>query len=542
MRSKSSVSTVACLVLRLMTATSAHAAEQRASKLSPFTDEFGLFARDALHEYHTAGLSIAVIDGGQIFAEGYGNATLPDKPARPDTLWYVGSTTKALVAAVLGQLIDSKAYPALARGWRTPISSLIRDDFVLQDDWATDHVTLEDAASHQSGLTAHDESVRYSANNSKHIVRDTVRNLRNLPMHLEPHLEFHYNNQMYTALQLVIETLTGKWLGHLLKDMLWRPLGMHSSYFDLKEALAGPEHLSTGYYWDARESKLRPMPLMPTDPMNASGAVISTVVDFAAWIRCLLRRTEPLSETVHRELTKPRLVQSPEPGLGTDVTLYSLGWFRTTLYGQVAYWHSGSVDTHGALIYWFPDLDYGVVLFANYPGIVRYVLMWRLIEDKLRVPKNKRFNIGERMRRDEESEKRTIANATNVLYPDRPKSPLPPSLKPSAFAGRYHNAGYGTIDLEVKPHPSKPDETILVADRKDFEVRYQLKLHHVSGDFWVAYIESPDRAPGPTLFYRAQFALGSDGKAASLAITLYNREEMVLEGVAVYDRVEDVDI
>ncbi|RCI09185.1 hypothetical protein L249_1483 [Ophiocordyceps polyrhachis-furcata BCC 54312] len=534
MKSKPSVVSVA-----LYLAMAAGATEQRASRPSPFTDEFGQFARDSLHKYHVAGLSIAVIEGGHIFAEGYGNATLPDTPARPDTLWYVGSTTKALVAAVLGQLIDSKAYPALERGWKTPISSVIRDDFVLQDDWSTDHVTLLDAATHQSGLTAHDMSLHYSANKSREtIVRDTVRNLRNLPMHLEPHSEFHYNNQMYTALQHVVETLTGKWLGDLLKDMIWTPLEMKSSYFDLKDAQAGPEHLSTGYYWHPAQAKLKAMPLMPTDPMNASGAVISTVVDFAAWVRCLMGRTKPLSEAVHKELLKPRVVQSAEPGMGTDVTLYSLGWFRTTLYGHAAYWHSGSVDTHGALIYWFPDLDYGVVLLANYPSPVRYALMWRLIEDKLRIPKDKRFDIGDRMRREDETKQREIKNATNVLFPDRPTTPLPPSLKPEAFAGRYRNAGYGIFELRPEKDPSKPEQTMLVADRDDFEVRYQLRLQHVSGDFWVAYIESPDRAPGPSAFYRAQFNMGADGKAVSLAVTMYDRDEMVMEGVVVYERTE----
>ncbi|PHH74848.1 hypothetical protein CDD80_2785 [Ophiocordyceps camponoti-rufipedis] len=513
------------------------AAEQQPSTLSPFTDEFSRFVEDALHQYHTAGLSIAIIDQGRITSQGYGNATLPDTPAKPNTLWYVGSTTKALVAAVLAQLIDSNTYPQLARGWRTPISSLIRDDFVLQDAWSTHHVTLEDAATHMSGLTAHDESLRYSPNASLHIVRDTVRNLRNLPIHLEPHQEFHYNNQMYTVLQHVVETLTGRWLGHLLQDMLWRPLSMNSTYFDLKQALAAPEHLSTGYYWHRGQRKLKPMPLMPTDPMNASGAVISTVVDFAAWVRCLLRRSEPLSPSVHKELRKPRAVQSPEPAMGTDVTLYSLGWFRTTLYGQTAYWHSGSVETHGALIYWFPDLDYGVVLFANYPSTVRFVVMWRLIEDKLRVPKDKRFDIGQKMRQDDEKDRRSIANATNILFPDRPRPPLPSSLKPSQLAGRYRHPGYGTFDLRPERKASGEAETILVADRDDFEVRYQLRLHHVSGEYWAVFIESPDREPGPSAFYRAQFNLGSHGRVTSLAITMFNREENVLEGVVVYERV-----
>ncbi|PHH79680.1 hypothetical protein CDD83_3845 [Cordyceps sp. RAO-2017] len=207
---------------------------------NPFTDDFGRIVREALDEWHVAGVSIAVVDGDEVFAEGYGFATLPDVAATPETLWYVGSTTKAHVAAALAQLIDSGRHTdMLPRGWRTPVAAVIRDDFVLQDAWATDHVTLEDAASHQTGLTAHDESLRYNRSGEgsgesgearrRRIVRDTVRNLRHLPMQLEPRVEFHYNNQMYTVLGRVVEVVTGQWLGRVLRERVWAPLGMTAS-------------------------------------------------------------------------------------------------------------------------------------------------------------------------------------------------------------------------------------------------------------------------------------------------------------------------
>lgn len=42
--------------------------------------------------------------------------------------------------------------------WTTPISQIIPDDFVLSDAWATEHLTLEDALSHRTGLPRHDKS------------------------------------------------------------------------------------------------------------------------------------------------------------------------------------------------------------------------------------------------------------------------------------------------------------------------------------------------------------------------------------------------
>ncbi|RKK65821.1 hypothetical protein BFJ69_g15953 [Fusarium oxysporum] len=64
---------------------------------------------------------------------GYGFAALPDKPVTPETLWYTASTTKAQTSPTLAHLIDSGNYPALANGWSTTISTIIHDDFALQD-------------------------------------------------------------------------------------------------------------------------------------------------------------------------------------------------------------------------------------------------------------------------------------------------------------------------------------------------------------------------------------------------------------------------
>ncbi|EXL68086.1 hypothetical protein FOPG_15836 [Fusarium oxysporum f. sp. conglutinans race 2 54008] len=76
---------------------------------------------------------LLLIHGNEAFAKGYGFAALPDKPVTPETLWYTASTTKAQTSPTLAHLIDSGKYPALANGWSTTISTIIHDDFVLQD-------------------------------------------------------------------------------------------------------------------------------------------------------------------------------------------------------------------------------------------------------------------------------------------------------------------------------------------------------------------------------------------------------------------------
>jgi CubicO group peptidase (beta-lactamase class C family) len=58
--------------------------------------------------------------------------------------------TKAFVAAGVSLLVDDESSPDVQ--WSTPVSRLLRDDFVLSDSRSTEMVTIEDILSHRTGL------------------------------------------------------------------------------------------------------------------------------------------------------------------------------------------------------------------------------------------------------------------------------------------------------------------------------------------------------------------------------------------------------
>ena len=58
--------------------------------------------------------------------------------------------TKAFVSSAVSLLVDDDDRPDIQ--WTTPVSKLIRDDFVLSDSRYTEMVTVEDILSHRSGL------------------------------------------------------------------------------------------------------------------------------------------------------------------------------------------------------------------------------------------------------------------------------------------------------------------------------------------------------------------------------------------------------
>ena len=329
--------------------------------------------------------------------QGYGFATLPDVKATADTLWYGASTSKAQTAAVLSHLIHSDKYSALAKGWSTTISSLIRDDFVLPDEWATGHITLDDAVSHRTGVVGHDlATVASNASNAATAVRDTVRNLRNLPGNSEPRTVYMYCNNMFVTLSHVLETLTGEWLGDLLRKHLWAPLGMDATFFNLQDAKDAKNHLADGYFWDQEAEEYKQVDHLHVAAASGAGAVLSSAVDYAKWVRCLLYEGAPLSKAVHKDIKTPRMITAG-PNTGLDIQLYALGWNRGTYNGHVVYTHSGGMHAFGAEVFWVPEAKFGAVAFGNTAvsaNAVEEVLIYKLLGEKLGIPEEKRFDIG----------------------------------------------------------------------------------------------------------------------------------------------------
>lgn len=332
--------------------------------------------------------------------KGYGIATLPDTPATPETLWYAGSTTKAFTAAVIAHLIDSKKYPALVKGWQTTISSILREDFVLQDEWATNHLTLEDAVAHRTGMPRHDQSASRLVDDDggkRHAtVRDVTRNLRNLRLSEEPRVKFQYCNLMYGVLSHVVETVTGRTLGDVMREVIFEPLGMTSTYLSLDDARASPKHLAAGYYWDQDTGMYVLVEDVSVLEHGGAGAIISNAEDYAKWAKCMLLGEAPFSEAVHRDIRTPRIVQQGMSGAGgKDVTTYALGWERVLYHGHLMYSHSGGMMAAGSAVVWLPDDKLGLVAFGNTSITSHAVIdtvLYKLIDDKLGIAPGKGKN------------------------------------------------------------------------------------------------------------------------------------------------------
>jgi hypothetical protein len=161
----------------------------------------------------------------------------------------------------------------------------------------------------------------------------------------------------------------------------------------MEDAINGPEFFAQGYVHV--NGSYQPVPLMSLDIISGAGSIISNVLDYTKWIKVMIDSSGPISAAGHKAVKSPRSLIHEDPSPFTGVQTYALGWIKGVYYGEEFVTHSGGMEAFVTLVVFFPRLKYGLVAFANSAKNVEpaeATLFWHLIDEKLGVPENERFN------------------------------------------------------------------------------------------------------------------------------------------------------
>src|SRR6266850_872624 len=152
---------------------------------------FDTFVSKAVNDWRVPGLAIAVVKDGQVaFARGYGVRELgKTAPVDTHTLFAIGSTTKAMTAALVGMLVDEKKVD-----WGAPVTTYL-PWFQLKDPAVTREVTVRDLLTHRAGL-GNADYLWYGQHNS---TEEILRRVRMIDPAYSLRSSFIYQNIMYAA-------------------------------------------------------------------------------------------------------------------------------------------------------------------------------------------------------------------------------------------------------------------------------------------------------------------------------------------------------
>jgi Beta-lactamase/Domain of unknown function (DUF3471) len=323
---------------------------------------------------------------------------------------------------------------------------------------------------------------------------------------------WQYSNVMYTVACHLIEARTGQLIGDFLRPRIWEPLKMTSTYYGLSDLKLhrGTENLSRGYRWDEEHSEYVEIAWPDQPESRGAGEMISTVHDYAEFLKCMMHQREPISASGHKELVKPRMLAlgkyETRPYMSQNC--YALGWNVENYHGETVVNHGGGTSGFGCNMMYLPRLKFGIVVFgnSNTADTTNEKTSWALVDEFLGIPVEKRYDW-------DASAKEELANehleTVEELYPNLPDARIPLTVHLVAHAGDYTHPGYGTLTVEYK-------DSKLEVDATDRTWRFKMSLEHVSGEFFVAEKFDVDNHYKERI--RAQFRLGADGTPRSLGV------------------------
>jgi len=332
--------------------------EQRLARLCEDLDQRRL-------DLHISGLSLAVVkDDRVVLARGFGLRDRERKvPADEQTLYGIGSTTKAFTAMLCAMLVDEGKLSFADRPQK------FLPWFKFKDATADANATLRDLLCHRTGLTRNDVAWVGTEASREELLRSVAEMETNRTFRSA----WQYNNCMFLCAGECAAAIEGRSWDELVAARIFAPLGMKRSVTSGEAARADPL-LSGRYDWDATKKEFTPVDWMGVDNMAPAGSICSTVVDMAQWVRFLLKRGEHdgkrlVSDAQFDELWKDDDALDPS---------YGLGWFLHDLDPLTfkaqdgskhrVIEHGGNVAGYAAEVGLLPDLHMGLVLLTNTSG------------------------------------------------------------------------------------------------------------------------------------------------------------------------------
>ena len=359
----------------------ANTADRLNGQEAPLTG-FEAYVRGGIQDWEVPGLAVVVVKDGEVaFSQGFGVRTLGEpSEVTSETLFAIGSTTKAMTAAAIGMLVDEGLV-----NWDDPVTKHL-PWFQLYDPYATREVTVRDLLTHRAGL-GNADFLWYERDTDPAEILKLVRLV-------EPAYSlrsgFIYQNIMYAAAGAVVAQVSGIPWAEFIQTRILNPLGMAGAVPTAETLHQQPDVAMPHYKIDGVVTQIENASV---DAVASAGSIWSGVDDMSKWIRFLLAdgktaNGEELlgSETVAELFTPQSIVGNagfyPTAQLtNPHWTTYGLGWFQADYRGRAVDFHTGSIDGMVAIVGLIRDENLGICVLANLDHAeLRHALMYRVFD------------------------------------------------------------------------------------------------------------------------------------------------------------------
>ena len=462
-------------------------------QLKTILADFDQYSAKAMIDWKVPGMAIGIVrDGKLIFAKGYGVKTLgSDDPVSENTIFQIGSTSKAFTATLAAMLADEGKFK-----WEDKVLDHV-PDFAMYDPWVTREFQVVDLMAQHSGMPGYAADSLYIFGFDRPYIRQAVR-------HIKPVASFRakyaYQNGLWLTASAIIEKYTGKTWEEALKERIFEPLGMSDSSADMQSFLNAKD-VSSLHAADGDKVIALPKNWEFLDwsyVAGPAGAINSNVMDMAKWLAFQMNDGKANDKQLVSE-ENMRVIHSPKTiiGLGGKThenIFYCLGWLYQEHSPYPMVWHNGGTLMKTMVAY-VPEQKIGVVVLSNYVTQLPELLAFRFFDLYSGKPARDQSAEGlaelEKTQK-EEKEKKPAA-------PNEPAAPLPLEK----YAGNYANDIYGKLNVSVVDGqltivigPRKVKMILKHWDKDIFSINYPIYGVDLDDGFAIFQIDPQGKVTG----------------------------------------------
>ncbi|MBV9574093.1 MAG: serine hydrolase [Acidobacteriales bacterium] len=416
--------------------------------LPPDLDEY---VTRAMKTFDVPGLSVAIVkDGKVVLTKGYGVRKLgASTPVDQNTLFGIGSNTKAFTAAALATLVDEGKL-----SWDDPVYERL-PGFQMYDPYVSHEMTIRDLLTHRSGMGLGEGDLLFWPHTT--FTRDDIiYRLRFMKPASSFRSRFAYDNLMYIAAGQIIPAVTGKSWEDYVRERILVPLGMETTNLTNTAFKS-----SDDYAWPHSkiDGKLQAVDFVSLDNAAPAGSINSSAADMSKWVLLQLNRGKFVdregrlfSEQESREMWTPETILPIHPGPAATAALspnfldYGFGWFLRDYYGRKLVGHTGGVLGFVSSVMLAPDENLGVVILTNAESDAAFdSILYRILDFYFSVAPTDWTAVLKSAvdQRQKEAAEVIKKQETTRSADSRPSLPL------QKYAGIYNDAWYGPATIRL---------------------------------------------------------------------------------------------
>ena len=385
----------------------------------------------SMNAFDVPGLTIGIVAGDKlVYAKGFGVRSKGGAPVDPQTIFQIGSTTKAFLAITMAIAVDRGKL-----GWDDRVIDL-DPDFQMRDPWVTREFRVFDLLAQRSGLPpyANDFLVPLGLDRSA-----VIRSLCYVDPVSSFRTTFAYTNITHVLAGGIVAKAEGAadWYAVLQSEIL-EPLGMKDSTYSAA-AIANTANRAMGHRYTADGSVEVPFDQLSPYGVEGAGAINSNITDMAKWVS--LQLAGGTTPDGRRIVSSESLAYTHTPKVAiNDKISYALGWFVQQTPNGTIVWHNGGTSGFGAMVVLQLDRKLGVIILSNQSNVgMPDALGLRIIDRLLGNP------TVDYVASTLASAKKTYAASVEQFARPADPQPSPPI---AALAGNFANPNIGKAGVE----------------------------------------------------------------------------------------------